>query len=144
MRRTPYDKQAVITDIAEKKLSPSEIADKYGISIGNVYTIKAASIRAGLINSRGYKSIHQRVKDEKAVFTPAIRERIKNMRDKDLTTTEIHAALAKEIPGVKREDIEKVMARGADIYAENVPSTHPQGGDKPVHNSRRNGGISRR
>lgn len=117
MHRTTYDKKAVITDIAEKKLTPEEIADKYGISVGNVYTIKSAAIRAGIIVSKFYKNIDERIRDEKSVFDAPMRERIKDLREKDFTTTEItNLLIAKGIP-VKREDVEKVMARGANVHA---------------------------
>lgn len=122
MRHATYDKQAVINDIADQKISPAEISLKYGITTGNVYTIKAAAVRAGIINSRGYKTIDERMKDEKSVLTPKIRERIKNLRDEDMTTTEITIIFNKEGMKVDRNDVEKVMARGADAYFTNKPS----------------------
>lgn len=113
VRRIPYDKDAVIADLAAKVLKPAQIADKHGLTIGNLYAIKGAAQRAGIINSRGMKSIAERLKDESAVFTPALRERIKIMREADLTSTEISRALELEGITAPIADVQKVMARGA-------------------------------
>lgn len=120
MRRTAYDKQAVILDIIQKLLCPAEISEKYGITINNVYLIKAAAVRAGIVSSRGHKNIEERMHDENSVFTPELREKIKDMREQDLTTTEITNLLIQKGIQVRREDVEKVMARGANEYAGNV------------------------
>jgi transposase len=107
VRRAPYDKQAVIADIAEQKLTPSEIADKYGITVGNVYTIKSAA-RRGRTNT-----LSARLKEEARVFTPEIREYIKDLREKDLTTTEIVRKLARKGLSASFDDVLKVMSRPA-------------------------------
>lgn len=124
MRRTTYDKQAVIADIAEKKMTPAEIADKWGLSIGNVYTIKAAAVRAGEVRSDGFKSIDERMQEEKSVLTPDLREHIKDMREQDLTTTEIARIL-----NIDRALVEKVMARGANVYGDRIPKRVDKVGD---------------
>lgn len=105
-----------------------EIAEKYGITISNVYTIKASARRNGLINSRGYKTIDARLEDEARILDIGLRERIKDMREMDLTSTEIADLLRKEGVQVSREDVMKVMARGSAAYALNRPSTHPSRG----------------
>lgn len=117
MRRNPYDKQAVIADLTQKKLKPEEIGRKHGISTASVYTIRSAAKRAGLINSRGEKSIGERVKDESSVFTPALRERIKDMRENDLTSTEISLKLISEGIDAPLQKVIMVMARGASDAA---------------------------
>lgn len=116
MRRTSYDKQAVIDDLAERKLTPQEIADKHDITIGNVYNIKAVAKREGLLNSRGFHSLTERARAESAVLTPELRERIKDLREDPAgyTSTEIANML-----GLDREDVIKVSARssGGGRYA---------------------------
>lgn len=107
----------MIIDLAEKNLKPAAIAEKYGITIGNVYTIRSAARRAGIINSRGYKSIGERVKDESSVFTPELRERIKDMRDEELTSTEISLKLMSEGIDAPLDMVHMVMARGASDLA---------------------------
>ncbi len=124
MPRTPYDKQAVIKDIAEKTLTSTEISEKYGITIGNVYTIKAAAVRAGIINSRGSKTVAERLKDEESVLTPELREKIKDMRARDLTTTEITNLLKQQGIKAEWEEVADVMGRGVNDYAENC-KPHP-------------------
>lgn len=121
-----YDKEAVIADITAKVLKPQQIADKYGITVDSVYAIKSQAKKAGLINSRGYKTIDERIKDEAAI-DPGLRVRIKDMREMDLTTTEIADLLQKEGIKITRDDVAKVMARGANDYADNRPSSHPGG-----------------
>lgn len=122
MRYPPYDKQAVLNDIAEQKLSPMEISEKYGITVGNVYTIKASARRHGILNSRGLKTIDMRLADEARVLDIGLRERIKDMREMDLTSTEITDLLRKEGLQIDKEDVVKVMARGAAQYALNRPN----------------------
>lgn len=110
-----YDKEAVIQDLAAGVLSAGDIAIKYGISTGNVYTIRAVAKRKGILNSRGLKTTKMREEDEASVFNPEIRERIKDMRDQDLTTTEICKAL-----NLLYEDVAKVMSRQSSKYGESL------------------------
>lgn len=123
--RTPYDKQAVLNDIAENKLRPEEIAEKHGITVGNLYNIKAVAKRRGILNSRGLKTIDGRLEDEASVFTPEIRERIKDLRDHPnaYTSTEISKLLNAEGIHATPEDVMKVMARGANKYSEHRPGS---------------------
>lgn len=106
----------MIEDLAAKILRPAEIAEKHGITIGNVYTIRSGARKAGIINSRGYKSIGERVKDESTVFTPGLREHIKDLREKDLTSTEISALLTGQGIEAPLEKVQMVMARGASDF----------------------------
>lgn len=118
MQRSKYDKDAVILDLAKKELKPDAIAEKYGITIGNVYKIRSAACKAGIImNSRGEKSIGERVRDENSVFTPELRERIKDMREEDLTSTEISLKLISEGIDASLAQVQMVMARGASNHA---------------------------
>lgn len=110
-----YDKEAVIQDLAAGVLSAGDIAIKYGISTGNVYTIRAVAKRKGILNSRGLKTTKMREEDEASVFNPEIRERIKDMRDQNLTTTEICKAL-----NLLYEDVAKVMSRQSSKYGESL------------------------
>lgn len=120
VKRIPYDKDAVIQDLAKRDLRPAQIAEKYGIAVGNVYTIRSAARRAGIINSRGEKSIGERVRNENSVFTPALRERIKRMREEELTSTEISQKLTAEGIDAPYSKVCLVMARAAsDIIASN-------------------------
>lgn len=111
--RARYDKQAVIDALAAGKLAPRQIAESFGLTLGNVYTIKSAAQRAGLINSRGHKTLEDRIKDEEGVFTPEIRKRIKDLREKDLTSSDIREILWREGIASTLEDVNKVMARGS-------------------------------
>ena len=113
MRRTHYDKQDVINDLAAAVLKPREIADKFGISIENVYTIRSVAKRRGILNSRGYKTVPERLKDERAVFTAEIRSLIKDLRDLEYTSSEIVPILQRNGIDCTKEDVNKVMARGA-------------------------------
>lgn len=113
MRSTHYEKQDVINDLAAAVLKPREIADKYGISIENVYTIRSVAKRRGVLNSRGYKTVPERLKDERAVFTPEIRSLIKDLRDLEYTSSEIVPILKRNGIECTRDDVNKVMARGS-------------------------------
>ncbi len=131
MRHTTYDKEAVIADIAARKIKPAAIAEKYGITVGNVYTIKAAAKRAGMIDARGLVPISERSRGEDSVLTPALRERIKDMRADEshaYTTSEITIILYKEgYIDISRSDVEKVMARSSAPRG-----MHLNSGDKSV------------
>jgi len=116
VRRIKYDKDAVIADLAAK-MKPADVAEKHGLTIGNVYAIKGAAQRAGIINSRGDKSIGERLKDESSVFTPELRERIKDLREQELTSTEISILLTKEGIEAPVEKVRLVMARAASELA---------------------------
>lgn len=98
-------------------MKPADVAEKHGLTVGNVYAIKGAAQRAGIINSRGDKSIGERMKDENGVFTPALRERIKDLREKELTSTEISTLLHKEGIDAPVEKVRLVMARAASDLA---------------------------
>lgn len=113
MRRTHYEKQDVINDLAAAVLSPRDIAEKYNISLDNVYTIRSVAKRSGILNSRGYKTVPERLKDERAVFTPEIRSLIKDLRDLEYTSSEIVPILQRNGIECDRNDVNKVMARGA-------------------------------
>ena len=113
MRRTHYDKQDVINDLADGKLKPREIADKYGISVDNVWTIRSVARKKGLLNSRGYKTVPERLKDERSVFTAEIRSLIKDLRDLEYTSSEIVPILRRNGIDCTKDDVNKVMARGA-------------------------------
>lgn len=117
MPTTSYDKQAVINDIAENKLRPEDIAIKHGITVGNVYSIKSIAKRKGILNSRGYKTVTERMREEQSVLTQELRDRIKALREEDLTTTEITGILNGEGLPIDRCDVEKVMARAVNEYA---------------------------
>lgn len=106
-----YERKAVIADLIAGTLRPAEIAIKHGINVANVYTIKAVAKRSGIMNSRGEKSPELRISDESSVFTPEIRERIKDMRDEDLTTTEICQRL-----GLLYDQVAKVMNRNSSNH----------------------------
>lgn len=102
----------MIADLAAR-MKPADVAEKYGLTKGNVYAIRQAARKAGVINSRGEKSISERVRDESSVFTPALRERIKDLREQELTSTEIATLLQKEGISASIEQVRMVMARGA-------------------------------
>lgn len=121
MNSTRYNKQDVINDLTEKKLTPQEIAEKHGISVGNVYTIKAVAVKSGAINSRGTKSIQERLRDEETVFTPEMREHIKDLREDAMTTSEITNLLKASGTEATFDDVAKVMSRSSSDYAEYEP-----------------------
>lgn len=126
MRRTAYDKQAVTLDIIQKILNPAEIAEKYGITINNVYLIKAGAVRAGLISSKGIKSIAEQIEEEKTV-PYEIREKVKDLREKDMTTTEITTLLNKKGILVSWEEVSKVMNRSSDESSGRIRERHRLG-----------------
>ena len=117
MARPSYDKQAVLDDIAAN-MPAQEISEKHGITVGNVYNIKAVARRRGLLDSSGYRTLADRQRDEETVFTPELRERIKDLRDDPMayTSTEIARMLTEEGIPATRDDVAKVMARGADAH----------------------------
>lgn len=94
-------------------MSPTEMADKYGISLGNVYTIKATAKRTGVVTRSGRSVSGARIENENSVFTAGIRDRIKDMREQDYTSSEITQILNEEGMKVSLQDVNKVMARAA-------------------------------
>lgn len=61
-------------------------------------------------------SLESRIKEESRVLDTGLRERIKDMREMDLTSTEIADLLNKEGANVTLEDVMKVMARGSTTF----------------------------
>lgn len=111
MRHITYDKQAVLSDLDKGELSTRDIADKHGITLGNVYTIRTVARRRGEL--AGSAGMTKRLKDELSVLTPAIRERIKDLRERDFISSEITLILQDEGLKINLEEVNKVMARTA-------------------------------
>lgn len=121
MARSKYNRDDVIKDLAAGKLKPSEVADKHGLTVSNVYAIRSAARREGILNSRGYATVTERALIEGKTLNAALRERIKDMRQHDLMTSEIVKILNDEGIKVTFDQVAKVMSRAAQSYR--PPST---------------------
>lgn len=105
-RRASYDKEAVLQDIKDG-ISPKEISETHGVSIGTVYQLKSKNkLETSKTNSRGLPTVTARKEDEASVFNPETRDKIKDLREQSLTTSEIATKL-----NLDPEDVAKVMAR---------------------------------
>lgn len=116
MVRANYNKDDVIKDLATGEMKPSEIAFKHGTTVSAIYAIRSAARREGILNSRGSRTMSERVREESTVLTPELRERVKDMRDQDLTSSEITRILKSEGIVVTFDQVCKIMSRGAQSY----------------------------
>lgn len=92
LRNLSYDKSLVLQDLAAGELKPVAIAAKHEISVGNVYAIKAQAVKAGVFPAKRRKWAARKFEDT-TVFTPELRERIKDLREQEFTTSEIAVIL---------------------------------------------------
>ena len=99
------DRGAIIKDIG-LGMKAKDIADKHNIVIQAVYNIKSDAKKNGLLNSRSQPTVSTRQKEELTVLTPRTREAIKDLRDRDMTSTEIAEELDLDV-----NDVMKVMSR---------------------------------
>jgi transposase len=106
-RAGKIDKDGILKDLI-KGMKPRAIAMKRAIDVQAVYNIKSQAKKDGLINRQNAPSVKARRIQESEVFDEATREQIKDMRARELTTSEIAAEL-----DLDRDDVAKVMARKA-------------------------------
>lgn len=109
-QKSTYDRDEMIRDIGVG-ISRAEIAKKYGVSTVTVGNVRKRAIEDGLLTTRGTLPSADKQKQEEEVLTPELREEIKDLRERGMTTSEIARDL-----DLDPEDVALVMSRGSSEY----------------------------